>query len=139
MHLTLKQEVACSLNATNPGLPLLVMTVPGDLSPGVEAAAAAVAQVPAAGFQNLPPNYRKAWPAIAWPATLALRTCCCRRLRAASASPFGRELTTRPRNLRFLAACASATYAAFLPAAGGACAGADIREHHAGRTVRAKP
>jgi len=47
--------VACSLNATNPGLPLLVMTVEGDLSPGVAAAAAQVAtlvHVPDLMFPN---------------------------------------------------------------------------------------
>ena len=49
------QEVACSLHVSNPGLPLLVMTVASDLSPGVEAAVAGVARVvhvPELSFPN---------------------------------------------------------------------------------------
>ena len=39
------QGMQCSLNRSNPGLPLLVLTAPGDLSPGVLQAAHACGQV----------------------------------------------------------------------------------------------
>ena len=35
----------CSLNRSNPGLPLLILTVQGDLSPSVLQAAQAVGQI----------------------------------------------------------------------------------------------
>lgn len=39
------QELACSLNRSSPGVPLLVLTVAGDISPAVEKQAAALAQL----------------------------------------------------------------------------------------------
>ena len=39
------QGMQCSLARSNPGLPLLILTAPGDLSPGVLQAAHACGQV----------------------------------------------------------------------------------------------
>ena len=39
------QALQCSLNRTNPGLPLLILTVPGDLSPFILQAAQALGRV----------------------------------------------------------------------------------------------
>ena len=39
------QELACSLNRSSPGVPLLVLTVHGDLSRAVEEQAAALAEL----------------------------------------------------------------------------------------------
>lgn len=52
------QEVACSINATNQGLPLLVMTVAGDLSPAIEAQAARAGRVVHVPDLNLPNSMR---------------------------------------------------------------------------------
>lgn len=50
----LRQALACSLRATNPGLPLVVMTVEGDLAP---ATLAAVAAIPNAQLRPVPDFY----------------------------------------------------------------------------------
>ena len=46
------QALACSLNRTNPGLPLVVLTVAGDLRPKTEAAVREVAHL-----QHVPDFY----------------------------------------------------------------------------------
>ena len=44
-RVTVEQELACSLNASSPGVPLLLLTVAGDLSAAVESEAEGLATI----------------------------------------------------------------------------------------------
>jgi hypothetical protein len=65
------QELACSLNASSPGLPLLVLTVVGDLSADVERRAAQLGTLVPVEDVRFPNNMRDGrWAFTAFNTTL---------------------------------------------------------------------